>query len=94
MIRISSSIVQDEFLGLESMVVKSLNPNTVGIAGKVVHETRNTFTISQNGEHKVLVKDTSVFSFIMTDGTVVEIDGKTIMGRPEDRIKKRLRRLW
>ncbi len=94
MIPISSSIVQDEFLGLELTVVKSLNYSNVGITGKVVNETRNTFTISQNGEQKVLVKDTSVFSFIMTDGTVVEIDGKAIMGRPEDRIKKRLRRLW
>jgi len=94
MIPISPSIVQDEFLGLELTVVKSLNYNTVGITGKVINETRNTFTISQNGEQKVLIKDTSVFGFIMTDGTVVEIDGKTIMGRPEDRIKKIPRRLW
>lgn len=94
MIPISSSIVQDEFLGLELTVVKSFNYSNVGITGKVVNETRNTFTILQNGEQKVLVKDTSVFGFKMTDETVVEIDGKAIMGRPEDRIKKRLRRLW
>lgn len=94
MIPISSSIVQDEFLGLELTVVKSLNYSNVGITGKLVNETRNTFTILQNGKQKVLVKDTSVFGFKMTDQTVVEIDGKAIMGRPEDRIKKRLRRLW
>ncbi len=94
MIPISSSIVQDEFLGLELTVVKSFNYSNVGITGKVVNETRNTFTILQNGEQKVLVKDTSVFRFKMTAETVVEIDGKAIMGRPEDRIKKRLRRLW
>ena len=30
----------------------------------------------------------------LSDGTVVELDGKVIMGRPKDRIKKRPRRLW
>jgi len=94
MIPISPSIVQDEFLGLELTIVKSLNSSTVGLTGKVVNETRNTFTILQNGEQKVVIKDTSVFGLMMTDGTVVEIDGKTIMGRPEDRIKKIPRRLW
>ena len=94
MIPILPSIVQDEFIGLELTVVKSLNSNAIGITGKVVNETRNTFTILQNGEQKVVIKDTSVFRLIMTDGTFVEIDGKSIMGRPEDRIKKRPRRLW
>ena len=94
MMKITPSIVQDEFIGLESKVVKSSNPGLVGITGKVVDETRNTFTILQNGVQKVVAKDTSVFSFGMTDGTVVEIDGKAVIGRPEDRIKKRPRRLW
>jgi len=94
MMKITPSIVQDEFIGLESMVVKSSNPNLVGIVGNVVDETRNMFTIIQNGDQKVVAKDTSVFSFVLSNGTIVEIDGKAIMGRPEDRIKKRLRRLW
>jgi ribonuclease P protein subunit POP4 len=94
MMKITPSIVQHEFIGLETKVVKSLNPHIVGIAGKVVDETRNTFTILHSGERKVIVKDTSVFEFVMPDGIVVEIDGKVIMGRPEDRIKKRTRRLW
>ena len=94
MMKITSSIVQDEFIGLESMVVKSSNSDLVGIVGTVVDETRNTFTMLQNGDQKVVAKDTSVFSFVLSDGTIVEIDGKAIMGRPENRIKKRLRRLW
>jgi ribonuclease P protein subunit POP4 len=91
---VTPSIVQHEFIGLEAKVVKSSNPNVVGIVGKVVDETRNTLTILHGGERKVVVKDTSVFEFVLPDGTVVEIDGKAIMGRPEDRIKKRPRRLW
>jgi len=92
---VSPSIVQHEFIGLEAKVVKSSNPDVVGITGKVVDETRNTFTISLNdGEKKVVIKDTAVFEFVMPDGTVVEMDGKVMMGRPEDRLKKRPRRLW
>jgi ribonuclease P protein subunit POP4 len=91
---VTSSIVQHGFIGLETKVVKCLNPLAVGIAGKVVDETRNTFTILHNGERKVIIKDTAVFEFVLLDGTVVEIDGKVIMGRAEDRIKKRPRRLW
>jgi len=92
---VTPSIVQHEFIGLEAKVVKSSNPDIVGITGKVVDETRNTFTISLNdGEKKVVIKDTAVFEFVMPDGTVVEMDGKVMMGRPEDRLKKRPRRLW
>jgi ribonuclease P protein subunit POP4 len=91
---VAPSIVQHEFIGLETKVVKSLNPHLVGIAGKVVDETRNTLVILQGDERKVVVKDTAVFEFALPDGTVVEIDGKVVMGRPEDRIKKRPRRLW
>jgi ribonuclease P protein subunit POP4 len=94
MMTVNPSIVQREFIGLEVKVVKSSNPHVVGISGKVVDETRNTFTILHDDERKVVIKDTSVFNFVLPDGTIVEIDGKVVIGRPEDRIKKRPRRLW
>ena len=94
MIKLTSSIVQHEFIGLDAKVVKSSNPHLVGIAGRVVDETRNTLTILHKSKKRAVIKDTAVFNFVMSDGTVVEIDGKVIMGRPEDRIKKRPRRLW
>jgi ribonuclease P protein subunit POP4 len=94
MMKVTSSIVQHEFIGLETKVVRSSNPQAVGIAGRVIDETRNTLTILIKGEKTVVIKDTSVFNFVMHNGTVVEIDGKVIVGRPEDRIKKRPRRLW
>ncbi|MCW4021585.1 MAG: ribonuclease P protein component 1 [archaeon] len=91
---VSLSIVQDEFIGLEANVVKCSNLSVVGLTGQVVDETRNTFTLSCNSERKVVIKDTAVFDFTLSNGTVVEIDGKVIMGRPEDRLKKRIRRAW
>ena len=92
---IKHSIIQHEFIGLESKVVNSSNPDIVGISGKVVDETRNTLIIlNKEGEKKVIIKDTAIIEFVTLEGTVVEIDGKVVVGRPEDRIKKRPRRLW
>ncbi len=91
---VTPSIVQHEFIGLETEVVRSSNPDIVGITGRVVDETRNTLTIVQDDKRRIVIKDTAVFDFVLPDGTVVEIDGKVITGRPEDRIKKRPRRLW
>ncbi len=92
--RVTPKILQDEFIGLKAKVVKSKNPCYVGISGRVIDETRNTIKLLHKGEEKVIVKDVSVFNFTLPDGTVVEIDGKIIVGRPEDRVKKRVRRLW
>ena len=94
MMNVNPSIVQHEFIGLEAEVVKSSNPQVVGISGKVVDETRNTFTKLHDDERKVVIKDTAIIEFVTLEGTVVEIDGKVVVGRPEDRIKKRPRRLW
>ncbi|MFC1488185.1 ribonuclease P protein component 1 [Thermoproteota archaeon] len=91
---VTPSIVQHEFIGLETNVVKSSNPDLVGITGKVVDETRNTFTILHDNKEKVVVKEIAVFDFALPDGTIVEMDGKVIMGRSEDRLKKRPRRIW
>ena len=91
---VTPSIVQREFIGLETLVVNSSNPSIVGISGRLINETRNTFTIKQGNKMKVIAKDTSIFDFILTDGTIIEIEGKVIMGRPENRLKKRPRRLW
>ena len=91
---VSPSVVQYEFIGLETTVVKSSNPDVVGLSGKVVDETRNTLTILQDNTEKVIVKGTSVFEFVLPDKTVVEIDGKVVLGRPEDRLKRRPKRLW
>lgn len=92
--KVTPDIIRYEFIGTEAKVAESTNPSCVGIRGKVIDETKNTFTILHNGKRKMVVKDTSVFHFKFSDGTVVEIDGKLLVGRPEDRLKKRVRRLW
>jgi len=90
----AAAIVQSELIGLKAKVVKSSNPSYVGISGVVVDETRNTLVIRQDNRDRVVVKDQAVFQFTLSDGTVMEVEGGVILGRPEDRVKKQVRRRW
>jgi ribonuclease P protein subunit POP4 len=92
--KVTPDIITNEFIGTEAKVAKSKHPDYVGMGGKLIDESRNTFTILHEGEKKAVVKNSSVFHFKFSDGTIVEIEGKLLVGRPEDRLKKHIRRLW
>jgi len=88
------AVVQGEFIGLNAKVVRSSNPSYVGLSGRVTNETRNTLVIRHKNEDKVIVKEAAVFQFTLPNGTIVEVEGNVILGRPEDRVKKRPKRRW
>ena len=90
----AATIIQGELIGLNARVARSTNRNSIGISGKVIDETRNTLAIRQNSHSKIVPKETTVFQFTLPNGTVVEVEGSAIIGRPEDRVKKKPRRQW
>ena len=92
--KVTPDIIRYEFIGAEGKVAQSLHEDYVGLGGKVVGETKNTFTLLQEGQAKSIIKEFSVFNFTFDDGTVVDIDGKLLVGRSEDRLKKSIKRLW
>jgi len=92
--KVTPEIIRYEFIGTEGKVARSPHEGYVGLGGKVVSETKNTFTFLLKGKEKSVIKESAVFNFKFDDGTVVEIDGKLLVGRPEDRLKKRIKRLW
>ena len=92
--KVTPDIIQYEFIGTEAEVSKSKHLGYVGISGKIIDETRNTFTLLEEGKRKTAAKSSNLFHFRFPDGTVVEIDGRLLVGRPEDRLKKSIRRLW
>jgi ribonuclease P protein subunit POP4 len=92
--KVTPDIIRGEFVGTEGKIVKSPHAGYVGLHGEVVDETKNTFTIMNEGKAKRIIKDQAVFNFKYADGTIVEIDGKLLAGRPEDRLKKTVKRLW
>jgi ribonuclease P protein subunit POP4 len=92
--KVGPEVVRSEFIGKEAKVVRSRHSDYLGASGKVVDETRNTFTLRGGEKRRIIVKESAVFHFRFSDSTVVEIDGKLLTGRPEDRLKKTVRRLW
>jgi len=87
-------LIRYEFIGTQAKVSRSKHSGYLGLSGKIIDETRNTFTILNEGKTKAVPKNSAVFHFKFPDGTTVEIDGKIHVGRPEDRLKKHIRRLW
>jgi len=91
---ITPEIISSELIETNLKITRSRNPNYIGIYGKVIDETKKTFVISNAGKTKMVVKGISIFHFSLSDGTIVEIDGRLLVGRPEDRLKKCIKRLW
>ena len=92
--KVTPDIIRYEFIGAKGLVAKSPNMDFMGVGGLVVGETKNTFIFQGEGKVRNIIKEAATFDFTFNDGTVVEIDGKLLVGRPEDRLKKSIKRLW
>jgi len=88
------NVLTHELIGLDVRVLESSNPSNISIHGDVVDESRNTLMIRHEGKVKRLEKKTSVFVFKLQDCTSVEVDGSFLVGRPEDRVKRKTKRRW
>jgi ribonuclease P protein subunit POP4 len=86
------NILQNEIIGLEAEVLSDSNPKNIRIRGKVIDETMKTLVIRGTGTWRIAKKD-AVFKFLL-DGVAVKVEGKALMGRPEDRVKKQNKRKW
>jgi ribonuclease P protein subunit POP4 len=92
--KVTPDIIRYEFIGAKGLVAQSPNMDYLGVGGLVVGETKNTFLFQGEGKARSIIKEAATFDFTFNDGTVVEIDGKLLVGRPEDRLKKSIKRLW
>ena len=92
--KVTPDIIRYEFIGSKGKIVKSSHEDYVRINGEIIDETKNTFTILHKGKAKSIIKSEVVFNFSFSDGTIIEIYGKLLVGRPEDRLKKTIKRLW
>ena len=86
------NFLRHEIIGLKVRVSKSTNNQLVGVKGTVIDETRNTFTIFDGEKRLVIPKDISVFHFRLPNGTLLEANGRKLIGSPENRVKMRVRR--
>ena len=92
--KVTPDIIRYEFIGSQGRVTQSPHKDYIGMCGAVTTETRNTFTLQYEGKERSVIKKSAIFNFKFDDGTTVQIDGKLLVGRPEDRLKKTMKRLW
>jgi len=76
-------IIKGELIGKEVTIKDSENKANVGIAGKIIDETKYTLTVrTKDGNKKVLLKKQNTLTFGQ-----VTVNGTALIGRPEERIK-------
>jgi ribonuclease P protein subunit POP4 len=91
-LRTQDNITRHELIGLEAEVLEDSNPCNINIRGTVIDETMNTLTIDDGGAKRIAKKN-AVFIFKL-NGKSVKVEGWALSGRPEDRVKKKIKRRW
>ncbi|MBW6451819.1 MAG: ribonuclease P protein subunit [DPANN group archaeon] len=85
---------RSELIGLEIKIIKSTNNMILNIKGKIIDETKKTITIQTDTQRIIIIKENCVFEIITRDNNKIEINGKLLYGRPEERIKKKMPKKW
>jgi ribonuclease P protein subunit POP4 len=89
----ADNLTRHELIGLNAKISGASNKSQNRIKGLITAETRNTLIISNRKKDKTVAKGEA--SFIFNLGvTSVEVEGKTLIGRPEDRVKKKSKKDW
>ncbi len=81
------NILRHELIGLMIKVTSSENKSLIGLQGTIVNETRNTLEIRSGERLKKVLKAQIVFQ-VSINNQIIEIDGKKLVARPEERLKR------
>ncbi len=90
--RTPENITRHELIGLEAEVLEDSNPCNVNTRGTVINETMKTLVIDDGGAKRIAKKN-AVFKFKLNSKSV-KVEGWALAGRPEDRVKKKIKRRW
>ncbi len=85
----ASNMIKHELIGAGAEVVAAANKSLVGIKGRIVDETKHLLVIENDRERRIL-KSHATFKITRNNHSFT-INGKLLVGRPEDRMKKRIR---
>ena len=84
---IPKELVRHELIGLSIKILDAANQRLVGLQGKVIDETKNMIIIKSNEYQKKIIKG-QVKMEIKIGNEKVMIDGKYLVGKPHERIRK------
>ncbi len=73
-----------ELIGSTVEVIESSNKNLVGLKGKIIDETKNMLVLN----NKKMIDKRNVMLKVNNGNTLFLLDGKKLIGKSEDRLKK------
>jgi ribonuclease P protein subunit POP4 len=79
------NIASHELIGLQAQIVESSNKQIIGLAGKVVDETKFMFTLHTLKGNKKFAKDTARWKFSFNNDSA-EIEGTRLTKRSYERM--------
>ena len=89
----SKNLVHHEFIGLKVHVNSKFDQSII-FYGTIIDETKNTIKIeTSDNVEKIIPKKDFIFVFEIPNGDKIEVDGNILSIRPEDRIKKRFKKI-
>jgi ribonuclease P protein subunit POP4 len=84
----TKELMKKELIGLSVTITDSKNKSNIGTKGKIINETKNCITImTEKGEKKMIKSNIT----IELAGSRDTINGELLSGRPEERIKRKVR---
>ncbi|HON36020.1 MAG TPA: ribonuclease P protein component 1 [Methanothrix sp.] len=89
---IPSNLARHELIGLDVLVESSSEPGIVGLRGRIVDETRNTFLLEAESKVLRIPKKNASLTFTLPDGQRARVAGSVLISQPENRISKRMQR--
>ena len=83
----SKQMERHELIGLQGEIIDAKNKKLIGIKGQIIDETQNLLTIKTETKTKKIIKN-QVTMKIISKTKETTIEGKDLVGRPFERIKK------
>ena len=84
------NILRHELVGLNAKIVSAAHKG-YECNGVIIGETKNTIKVRTESSIKTVPKDCIELELNLPGGEIVRLDGRLIISRPEDRIKKKYR---
>jgi ribonuclease P protein subunit POP4 len=86
------NILQNEIIGLTVELLHDSNPFNIHLTGKVIDETMKTLIIKNKKINKI-AKQNAIFKINIGD-KIIKIEGRNLIGKPENRLKKKDKKKW
>lgn len=82
------NVLAHELTGLDAEIIDSRDPTLRSLKGRIVYETKKMLVLDTGQQTKNVPKDVVTLSLKLPDGKECVVQGRDLLGRPEDRVQR------